>query len=106
MLFVLVFRETARPIIDSTLLNKLMWRDSNWKLEDLVNSTLNYINQRIPLKSHYIRANQIPYMNKTISKAIMVRSRLKNKYMKNMSDESKRNHKRQRNYCVKLFRQP
>ena len=26
----------------STLLNKLMWGDSSWKLEDLVNSALNY----------------------------------------------------------------
>ena len=66
----------------STLLNKLMWGDSNWKLEDLVNSTLNYISQRVPLKSHYVRANQVPSMSKTINKAIMVRSRLKNKYMK------------------------
>ena len=43
-------------------------------------------------------------MNKTINKAIMVRSRLKNKYMKNMSAKDKRKYTRQRNYCVKLLR--
>ena len=80
-----------------------MWGGSNWNLEYLVNSTLNYINQRIALKSCYVRANQVPYMNKTISKAIMVRSRLKNNYMENMSEENKGNYMRKNNYCVKLL---
>ena len=88
----------------STLLKKLIWGDSNWKFEDLVNSTLNCIYQRIPLKSRYVRVNQVPDRNKTISKAIMVRSRLKNKYIKNMTEENKRNYTRQRNFCVKLLR--
>ena len=39
-------------------------------------------------------------MNKTISKA-MVRSRWKNEYMKNMSEENKRNYTWQRNYYKK-----
>ena len=43
-------------------------------------------------------------MKKIISKAIMVKSRLKNKYMKNMSEGNKINHMRQINYCVKLLR--
>ena len=34
----------------------------------------------------------------------MVRSKLKNKYMNNMSVESKRSYTRQRNYCGKLLR--
>ena len=81
-----------------------MWGDSKWKLEDLVNSTLHYVNERIPLKSRYVRANQVLYMKKIISKAIMVKSRLKNKYMKNISEGNKINHMRQINYCVKLLK--
>ena len=81
-----------------------MWGDSNWKLEDLINSAVKYINRRIPLKRCYVRANQVSYMNKTISKAIIVKSRLKNKCMKNMSEKNKINYTRQRNYWVKLFR--
>ena len=57
-----------------TLLKKPMWGDSNWKIKDLVNSTFNYIKPRIPWKSRYVRANQVPFMNKTINKAIMVRN--------------------------------
>ena len=44
----------------STLLKKRMWGNSNWKLENFLNSTLNYINQITPLKSRYVRANKIP----------------------------------------------
>ena len=81
-----------------------MCGDSNWKLEDLVNSTLNYINLRIPWKNRYVRTNQVPYTNKTTSKAIMVSSRLNNKYMKNLSEENKINYARQRNYREKHLR--
>ena len=88
----------------STLLNYFMCENSKWKLEDLVNSTLNYISQRIPLKSRYVRAYQFPYMSKTISQAIMVRNRLKNKCMKNLTEKNERNCTRQRNLCVKLLR--
>ena len=35
---------------------------------DFKNLTYNYINQLIPLKSRYVRANQVPYIKKTISK--------------------------------------
>ena len=39
-----------------------------------------------------------------ISTVIMVKSRLKNKCMKNMSEENKINYARQINYCVKRLR--
>ena len=32
-----------------------MWGEPNWKLEDLVYSALNYINQRILLKSRNVK---------------------------------------------------
>ena len=42
-------------------------------------------------------------MDKATSKAFTVRSRLKNKFLKSMSEEIKRNYARQRNNCVKLL---
>ena len=55
-----------------------------------------------PIKSKYIRANEKPYMHKSLRKAIMMRSRLKNKanITKNVADMDK--FKKQRNYCAKL----
>ena len=43
-------------------------------------------------------------MNKTMSKAIMTRSRLENKFLNNSTEEYKINYNKQRNYCVNLLR--
>ena len=41
-----------------------------------------------PMKHKYIRANQAPFMNKTLNKSVMNRSRLKNRYLKNRTPEN------------------
>ena len=46
----------------------------------------------------------MPFINKTIKKAFMKRSRLRNIYLKNLSDNNKREYNKQRNYCVSLLR--
>ena len=45
----------------------------------------------------------MPFINKTIKKAFMKKSRLRNIYLKNCSDNNKREYNKQRNYCVSLF---
>ena len=44
-------------------------------------------------------------MNKALGKAIMTRSRLKNKFNKNSSTKNWNSYKKQRNFCLKLLRQ-
>ena len=44
-------------------------------------------------------------MTKSLRKAIMLRSRLKNNLNKQRSDENWKNYKKQRDFCVKLLRQ-
>ena len=51
-----------------------------------------------------VRTNNSPFMNKTLSKAIMTRSRLRNKSIKNPSPKNKSNYTRYRNYCTRLIR--
>ena len=41
-------------------------------------------------------------MNKTLSKEIMKRTRLRNKFFKNRNDYNKKEFSKQRNYCVSL----
>ena len=41
------------------------------------------------MKTKYIRANNFPFLNNELSKAIMVRSRLRNKYLKLNTLESR-----------------
>ena len=43
-------------------------------------------------------------MSKELNKAIMTRSRLRNKYLKEKSADSKIAYDKQRNYCVNLLR--
>ena len=62
------------------------------------------LNRHAPLKKRFVRANNSPFMNKTLSKAVMTRSRLRNKYIKNPSIENKVNYTRYRNYCTGLLR--
>ena len=46
----------------------------------------------------------MPFMNKILSKAMMHRTRFRNKYLRNKIDENKRTYTKQRNYCVSLLR--
>ena len=62
------------------------------------------LNQHAPLKKRFVRANNSPFMNKTLSKAVMTRSRLRNKFTKNPTLENKVNYTKFRNYCTGLFR--
>ena len=56
------------------------------------------------MKTKYLRAKNSPFMNKELRKAIMVRSRLKNKSLKLKTIEAREAYKKQRNFCVSLLR--
>ena len=58
------------------------------------------LNNHAPMKIKYIRANNSPFMNNELSKAIMFRSRLRNKYFKCKTKDSRDAYKKQRNYCI------
>ena len=62
------------------------------------------LNKHAPTKNKYIRANNSPFMNKSLSKAIMIRSKLRNRYIKLKTTEMHDAYKKQRNYCVSLLR--
>ena len=55
-------------------------------------------------KKKYIRENQAPFMTKGLNKEIMIRSRLRNKFLRFRSEENKKAYNEQRNRCVKLVR--
>ena len=62
------------------------------------------MNKTPPRKKKYVRGNQSPFNNKTLSKAIMLRSKLRNILLKNGTEENKNNFAKQRNLCVTLLR--
>ena len=57
-----------------------------------------------PVKKKAVRGNSAPFMNKTLSQAFMHRSKLRNKFNKNPTDENWDTFKKQRNYCVGLLK--
>ena len=59
---------------------------------------------RVPIKHKYLGSNQSPFMNKKISKAIMNRTRLRNRFLRTRSIRNKKAYNKQQNYCVSLIR--
>ena len=76
----------------------------NLEFEHFLNIFIEVLNKHTPIKKKYLRANQGEFMSKELNKAIMTRSRLRNKYLKEKSAYSKFAYDKQRNYCVNLLR--
>ena len=62
------------------------------------------VNQYVPAKQKFVRGNHLPFMNKTLSKAIMHSTRFDNKYIGNKTDKNKIKYTKQQNYCVSLLK--
>ena len=56
------------------------------------------------LKKTYLRANDSNFVTKVLSKAIVIRSRLRNQFLRNKSVKSRMKYNKQRNICVALIR--
>ena len=57
-----------------------------------------------PLKQKYVRYNNNPFINRTLRKAIMTRSKLKRRYNLDKSTIKFENDKKQRKICVNRSR--
>ena len=51
-----------------------------------------------------MRANHATFMTKEVRKAIMIRSKLRNKFLQDKNEQSRNDYQKQRNLCVALFR--
>ena len=95
--------------------NEIAFRnDLREELERIEPSGLNYsscettfdkvLDKHVPVKKKYVGANDIPFMTRALRKAVMLRSRLRNRYNKNQTVENWNKFRKQRNSCVELFR--
>ena len=64
---------------------------------------LEVLNRDIPLKKK-IRANHSSFVSNMLRKAIMRKSYLEKKYLKKRTDQSLMAYKKQKNYCIKLYK--
>ena len=75
------------------------------KFESFNNIVDKILEKHAPMKKRFVRANQAPFVNKKISKKIMKRSRLRNKFLHSKSDIDRKAYNKQCNICVTLIRQ-
>ena len=78
--------------------------NSDQRFNNFINTCNTVLDKQLPKKKKYVRGNQSPFMNKTLSKAFMLRTNLRNKFLRNRSNETRTNYVRQRNHCVSLLR--
>ena len=57
-----------------------------------------------PLKQKYVRSSHSDFLNKEILKAIMNRTRLRNKFLRSRSTEDRSAYNQQRHFCLSLAR--
>ena len=62
------------------------------------------LDKHAPRKKKYIRGNNKPFMTKALSKAIMQRTRLRNKFLKNPTNQNRLSYTKQRNFCLSVLR--
>ena len=63
---------------------------------------LRILEKHAPMKKKVVRANNKPYMTKALRQAIMRRSALKTRFLKNKNDENFKAFKKQKNYTRRL----
>ena len=72
--------------------------------DEFVENFLTIFNKHAPIKTKYLRANNGPFMTKYLRKAIMMRSKLKNKFNKTKTSVAFSAYKKQRNLCTSILR--
>ena len=72
--------------------------------EKFCDMSIKLLNKHAPIKKKYKRDIQMSLVTKDVSKAIMKKSTLRNNYLKSKTDANRMIYKKQRNYCVSLFR--
>ena len=91
-----------KDLIDKLSNEKFVINDDG--LKRFCELSVNVLKKHAPRKKKYARRNQMPFFTKELSKEIMTRSRLRNKYLKNRNGENRAIYVKQRNYCVSLLR--
>ena len=85
-------------------LSNIVSENNNIRLNEFLSICMDTLDRYAPCKQKYTCGNHLPFMNKTISKEIMKRTRFRNQFLKNRTDENKSRYTKQRNYCVSLLR--
>ena len=99
------YKKFSNMFFRNELLERLSQSDiNNMHYQEFDNAVVEILDKHAPIKHKYIRANEAPFMNKQYKRAIMVRSKLRNKHNKGPCTQSLIAYKKQRNICTNLLR--
>ena len=73
-------------------------------LEAFISMFKTVFEKHAPLRKKYLRANHSKFVTKELSKSIMLRSKLRKRFLKDRRKESRSKYKKQRNVCVYLLK--
>ena len=76
-----------KDLIDKLSNEKFVINDDG--LKRFCELSVSILNKHAPRKKSYARGNHMPFFTKELSKEIMTRSRLRNKYLKNRNEENR-----------------
>ena len=96
------FKKCSNEAFRDELLTNLCHSAPNY--DDFIKLVNRVLDRHTTHKKSYIKANQKPFVTSELNKAIMNRSRLRNRYLKLHFSESKIVYTKQRNYTVNLLR--
>ena len=84
--------------------NELLSIDTNnTELVEFTTTVLSVLDKHAPIKRKYIRANNSAFTTKELRAVIMQTSKLRQKFVKERTSDSKHLYNRQRNLCVSLL---
>ena len=63
---------------------------------------MDLLNKVAPLKTKFLRTNHSKFVTKDLSKAIMLRTKLRNQFLKKRNLEIRTKYNKQKNICVTL----
>ena len=78
--------------------------DTNNSLEKFPVVCVKTLDIFAPYKKKYLRGNNMPFMNKSLSRAFMRRSQLRSQYLKKGSETNRLAYAKQRSFSVSLLR--
>ena len=91
------FRNDLRAKLD-------ILREENMKYDTFKDVFIDTLNINAHSKTKTVRGNNAPFMNRTLNKAFMHRSKLKNIFNKFPTPENRDSYKKYRNFCTNLLK--
>ena len=99
------YKTFSTNLFKEELNNELLSIDNNKaELAQFTNTALSILDKHAPIKRKYIRANDSAFMTKDLREAIMQRSKLRQKFLKERTNDSQHLYNKLRNLYVSLLR--